>query len=308
MIRKYVQPHLTVLICLTCLSLSAGASAVQGSFERKYQVSGPAQLEIDTGSWDVTVHKGPAGMVTVSGKIRVSDRWLNGGRTARVEDLQKNPPLRQDGNTIHVDHVSLNNISVDYEITVPENTRVHARTDSGDVKIADLRGDIDLESGSGDMWLENITGNIRTHSGSGDVQGRAISGDFRSDASSGDIRLDQKSKANVEIHTGSGNIEASGVQGALQIEASSGDVTVEGTPAGSWEARTGSGNIHLHTPANAAFNLEASTSSGEIEVSHAVTMTVKGNLDASRHAVNGTVGGGGPTVTVHTGSGDVDID
>jgi DUF4097 and DUF4098 domain-containing protein YvlB len=231
-----------------------------------------------------------------------------GGRTAEVEELEKNPPLRQDGNTLHVDRVNLHNISVDYEITVPTDTQVHSRTDSGDVTISGLHGDLRLESTSGDLALDHITGKIQSRTSSGNVRAEAISGPFTAEASSGDIRLEEISEANIEIQTGSGNIEVSGANGSLRAEAGSGDVSAEGRPAGNWDTRTGSGNISLRLPATSAFNLDASTSSGELHVGHAVSITVQGNLDTARHSIKGTVAGGGPTVTAHTGSGDLDID
>jgi len=59
--------------------------------------------------------------------------------------------IRQTGNSIRVDYVNINNISVDYEITVPENTALRSHTGSGDQTIEGLKGNIDLESGSGDL-------------------------------------------------------------------------------------------------------------------------------------------------------------
>jgi DUF4097 and DUF4098 domain-containing protein YvlB len=308
MARANFKVQLAVLSCILFLTLAAAATDYQGSFERKFQVNGPARLEIDTASWDVTVHSGPSGAVTVTGKIHVGNRWLLGDRTARVQELESNPPIQQDGNIVRLNHVNLNNIWIDYDVTVPADTRVHSRTGSGDVKIQDLTGDLDLESGSGDFWLQNITGRIQTRSGSGDVRAREISGSFSADASSGDIRLEERGKGDVDIRTTSGNIEARGVDGALNVEATSGDISAEGRPSGKWEARAGSGNIHLNVPQEAAFQLDASTSSGELSIHHSVAITVQGNLDAARHELKGTVGSGGPPVSVHTSSGDIEIE
>jgi DUF4097 and DUF4098 domain-containing protein YvlB len=85
-------------------------------------------------------------------------------------------------------------------------------------------------------------------------------------------------------------------------------VSVEGTQTGTWELRTGSGNVDLRLPADAAFDLEASTSSGKVDTSRPVTMTVQGDLQRAHRSLHGKVNGGGPLLTVHTGSGDVRID
>jgi Toastrack DUF4097 len=303
---KFTLPVVVLSVLMLCLC--AAASDYQGSFERKFQVNGPARLEIDTGSWDVTVHSGPVGAVTVTGRIHVNNRWLFGERSTRVQELQNSPPVRQDGNTIQIGQIHLNNIYVDYELTVPADTRVQSRTGSGDIRIDGLQSDLDLQSGSGDLILENVTGKIQTRSSSGDVRARDISGPFSSQASSGDVQLEERGRGDVEIHTTSGNIEARGIDGALRVEAGSGDISADGKPAGNWDARTGSGNVHLTIPRDSGFYLDASTSSGELNMNHSVTMTVQGNIDSARHQIKGTVGSGGPQVAVHTGSGDIDIE
>lgn len=304
MIRIYVS----LALFLSLLPLSSTASNPQGHFERTFQVSGAAQLDIDSGSSDFVIKNGPFGVITVSGKIHVGNSWLTGRRTADVQELEKNPPLHQEGSTLHVERVNLHNISIDYEITVPTETRVHSRLGSGDMQVSGLQGDLSLESGSGDVVLNHITGNIQLHSSSGDVRAQAICGPFLAEASSGDIRLEEEAKGDVSVHTGSGNIEITGVNGGLKVVAGSGDVSIDGTPSANWDAQTGSGNLSLHVPSNSGFNLEAGTSSGELHIGRAVSMTVQGNLEAMHHQIKGTVGSGGPTVTARTGSGDLSID
>ena len=43
-------------------------------------------------------------------------------------------------------------------------------------------------------------------------------------------------------------------------------------------------------------------------LNHPVTTTVQGRVEESRKSVIGKVRGGGPTISVHTGSGDIEID
>ena len=294
--------------CSSFMTRNFASSRYKGSFERKFQTTGPAQLEIDAGSDDFMIRSGPAGSVSISGKIHVDNTWLLGNRTTQVQELEGNPPVRQNGNMIHIGPTDKKNISVDYEIIVPSDTRVRSRTGSGDLKVEGLNADLDLQTGSGDLCLENIKGSIQSHTGSGDVLAKSVSGNFRADASSGDIQVEEGGDGSVEVRTTSGDIAVKGITGVLHVEAGSGDISAEGTPAGNWEARTGSGNVHLSVPRDSAFQLDASTSSGELNVNHAITLTVQGNLDAARHELKGTVGSGGPVVTVHTGSGDIDIE
>ena len=130
----------------------------------------------------------------------------------------------------------------------------------------------------------------------------------RGGAGSGDIEMEETGAGDVDLRTGSGNITARGIQGAFRAEAGSGDITAEGTQTGAWEIRTGSGNVHVRLPANAAFDANLSTSSGHVDVGPAITMTVQGRVQETRKQIVGKVRGGGPLLTVRTGSGDIHIE
>jgi DUF4097 and DUF4098 domain-containing protein YvlB len=296
-------------IALIALSSSlALASTPQGHFEKTLQVSGNVDLEVQTRSGDIIVRNGPAGSVTIRGKIYVGDHWLFGSRHTDVSEIEQHPPIRQDGNAIHIDYVNVRDISVDYEITVPEDTTLRTRSGSGDQTVEGLRGNADLQSGSGDVRLSKLTGEIRLQTGSGNVRAREISGAVRGGAGSGDIELEETGSGDIDLHTGSGNITARGIHGGFHGEAGSGDITAEGTQTAGWEIRTGSGNVHVRLPADAAFDANISTSSGTLDVNAPITMTVQGRVNDSHKSINGKVRGGGPLLTLHTGSGDIQID
>lgn len=299
---------LLAIVVMSLASSAAVASTPQGTFDRTFQVSGPVDLEVATRSGDIIVRSGPAGSVSIHGKIFVGDHWLFGNRHTDVSDIEQHPPVRQEGNSIHVDYVNAHDISVDYEIVVPEDTTIRTRSGSGDQMIEGTRGNADLQSGSGDMKLSRITGEIRLQTGSGDVRAREITGAVRGGAGSGDIEVEEMGAGDVELRTGSGNITARGIQGAFRAEAGSGDITGEGAQTGAWEIRTGSGNVRVRLPANAAFDANLSTSSGNVDVGPAITMTVQGRVQESRKQIVGKVHGGGLLLTVRTGSGDIHIE
>jgi hypothetical protein len=296
-------PLVALFVCTV-----AFASTPQGTFERTFSVSGPVDLEVLTHSGDITVRSGPAGSVVVRGKIFVGDHWLFGNRHADVNEIEQHPPLRQEGNSIHVDYVNAHDISIDYEITVPADTTVRTRSGSGDQTIEGTHGNADLQSGSGDVRLRQITGEIRLQTGSGDVEARQIAGALHGGTGSGDVQVEEVSAGDIDLHTGSGDMTVRGIQGAFRGEAGSGDVSAEGTQTGIWEIHTGSGNVHVRLPANAAFDADIMTSSGTLDVDVPVTMTVQGRVQESRKTIRGKVRGGGPELIVRTGSGDIHIE
>jgi len=306
----FVSSRLVVTIALVVLftaTFALASSTPQGTFEKTLQVSGPVDLEVLTHSGDVTVRAGSSGSVVIRGKIFVGDRWLRGNRQSDVQEIEQHPPIRQEGNSIHIDYLNVHDISVDYDITVPTDTTIRTHSGSGDQIIEGTHGNLDVQTGSGDLKLSKLTGEVRLQTGSGDVRAREISGAVKGGAGSGDIEIEETGAGDIDLRTGSGNITVRGIQGGFHAEAGSGDITAEGTQSGAWEIRTGSGNVHLRLPANAAFDADISTSSGTVDVAAPLEMTVQGRVQEFRKAIRGKVRGGGPLLAVRTGSGDINI-
>jgi DUF4097 and DUF4098 domain-containing protein YvlB len=299
---------LAIGLAVLLASTFAAASTPQGHFERTFQVSGPVDLAVQTRSGDVIVRSGAAGSVSIRAKVYVMNHWLSGDRRTEVSDIEQHPPLRQDGNSIHIDNVTARNISIDYEITVPVDTAVRSHSGSGNQTIEGTHGNADVQTGSGDVKLSQIAGEIRLQTGSGNVRALEIAGPVRGGAGSGDIQVQEIASGDIDLRTGSGNVTVRGIQGAFRGETGSGDITAEGTQAGAWEIRTGSGNVHVRLPANAAFDADISTSSGKLEVNAPITITVQGRVEETRKRIVGKVRGGGSLLSLKTGSGDIHIE
>jgi DUF4097 and DUF4098 domain-containing protein YvlB len=299
-------------------------AADRGSFQRTLTVTGSVDLDVRTGSGDIDVHSGAVGTVQITGRIKVSG-WSDNGEE-KVRKLEQNPPIEQKGNSIRIGYITdpelRHNVSIDYQIVVPQSTNLTAhsgsgdlkidgikgplvaRTGSGDVHISNLGSRVEAHSGSGDLRMENVNGDVLARTGSGNIQGDGVAGAFDAETGSGDVSLRQTATGEVRVRTGSGGLDLHGVRGMLDANTGSGDLTVEGNPGGEWKLSAGSGTIKLRLPSSAGFNLDASTSSGSISLNHSVS--VSGNI--SRHSIHGKAGAGGSLVEIRTGSGDIEID
>ena len=213
---------------------------------KPFQVSGPVNLEVQTRSGDITVRERTAGSVSIQGKIYVGDHWLLGNRHGDVAEIEQNPPMRQDGNSIRIDYVNAHDISVDYEITVPAGyNHSNAHSGSGDQTIEGARGNADLQSGSGDMRLRAAH---RRNSCADRFGRRAGARDFwrrcEASAGSGDIEVEENGDGRCRsAHRFRQHQRCEAFRAAFHAEAGSGDITAEGTQTGAWEIRTGSGNV-----------------------------------------------------------------
>jgi len=258
------------------------ALASEATFDRNLTVNGRVELAVFTGSGNIHLTHGPGSQVKIHG--RVKSGW--GGSEERVHDIAANPPIEQTGNIIRIGarHENLHNISIDYDIEAPADAFLEA------------------SSGSGDVTDEGVGQTAKLNSGSGNIHATGIKGSFSVGTGSGNVYAEQAGEGDVKAETGSGNIELRDLRGGLKANTGSGDIKVSGSPTTDWKLGTGSGNIELW-PGNTGFTLDASTGSGTIHTDH--EMSVQGSFD--RHHITGKVGGGGPTVRIETGSGDVRI-
>ncbi len=252
------------------IGAASARGPAKGTFERILAVSGPADITVTAGSGSIVMRPGDRSTVRVLGKIEL---WEEDERDAheRVRRIEANPPIEQDGGSVRIgdirDETLRRGVSIAYEIIVPPGTHLRAFTGSGSI----------------------------------DTQGL---GGMMAETGSGSIRLQQGVPGDTEAKTGSGSIRLSGLRGGLLAHTGSGSVDVEGLPTRDWHVRTGSGNVKIRVPADAAFEIVASTRSGSVKTSR--ELLVK---DAQgRGMLRGKAHGGGPLIDVMTGSGNIQVD
>ncbi len=258
------------------------AFAAEQTFERTLSVSGTVTLHVSTGSGNIHIEPGSDSQVHIFGRVKSS--W--GANEDRVRDIANNPPIEQTGSILRIGgHMeNMHNISIDYEIKAPAKAILEA------------------SSGSGDVTDTGVGVNARLNTGSGTIHATGLQESFTVETGSGDIYAEQIGSGDIKADTGSGNIELKNLNGSLKAQTGSGDIKLNGQPKVGWRVTTGSGNVDMWTD-RASFNLEASTGSGDIHSDH--EMTVQGSF--SKHHISGKINGGGPTVRVETGSGDIRV-
>lgn len=323
---KSTRLSLRIATCLLCFGALTVYAASEGKFERTLDVSGAVNLEVETGSGNIDVHTGGSGKVQIIGWIRARNGWGGGDADARVRELQEHPPIVQSGNEIHVGHIEdselRRHVSINFEVTVPADTRVRAHSGSGNatvdgthgtlevgsgsgsLKVSNIGDTVRADTGSGDIDISSVKGNVRAKTGSGSIHAKGVAGGFEGNTGSGNIALEQTAAGAVRAETGSGGIELRLVRGSLEAKTGSGGIRAEGDPTGAWNLQTGSGTVNLRFPQDASFDLNAHTSSGSVSVNHPIT--VQGNI--SKKEVRGKVRSGGVPVEVGTGSGDIAIE
>lgn len=258
------------------------ALATEATFERTLSTNGRVELSVSTSSGHIHLKEGSGNQVHVF--ARVKSNW--GGSDEKVREIAANPPIEQTGNIIRIGthYENLHNISIDYDIEAPADAY------------------LDAGSGSGDIADIGVGENAKLNTGSGSIHATGLKGGFTVNTGSGDIYAEQIGSGDVKAETGSGSIELKDLKGGLKAQTGSGDVKVGGAPTSEWRLQTGSGSIELWA-GDAPLTLDAETGSGNVHTDR--EMLTQGSID--KHHITGKLNGGGPTVRIVTGSGDVRV-
>jgi DUF4097 and DUF4098 domain-containing protein YvlB len=209
--------------------------------------------------------------------------------------------------------VRLNHIAKDVKI---ENSR------SGDIHVTDLKGSLDLEGRGSDIQLENIEGPVTINGEyAGTLEFRALAKpmrfnssrtEFRAEAVPGSITMDlgdlklENVSGPVRFRTGTRDIQATDVTGALDLMIERGDiqVSVGKAPVPKMDVHTHNGDLTLALPEKAEFQLDGSTSQGDVDNEYGGGLQTQSSGRAA--TIKGRVGNG-PMVTVGTDRGGVSV-
>jgi len=184
--------------------------------------------------------------------------------------------------------VSNSNLKLDIYVPMDFKDNIKITTSSGDIGISNLKlHDVDIVASSGNININNLsTESLSVETSSGDQKFKGLESKKSSFlASSGDIEI-YGSTGDTDATTSSGDIN-------LNYDVFNNNITIVAS----------SGDVDIVLPKDAEFNINASTTSGDIESSFPVTVTGK-----LKNNLNGKVGNSNNTININTTSGDISIE
>jgi DUF4097 and DUF4098 domain-containing protein YvlB len=173
---------------------------------------------------------------------------------------------------------------------------------SGDVDIEDVSGSLQMQ---GDFYgttdLQHVSGPVRFATSRTQFSAARLDGEFSVASDS----LDASAVLGpVALKTENKNITLDRVQGDVDVADDNGTVELTAVPpAATIAIEDRHGSVDVGLPAGAGFVLDARTRNGDMENDFGLTPQENNET----HTLRGTVGGGGPAVTIATSDGDVTV-
>lgn len=259
------------------------------------------KLETDGGSVDAT---------GVTGRVEAE----SGGGSIHVDDIGNGVNAETGGGSINVGTVSgeLGLHTGGGSIEVHQaNGKVVAETGGGSVEIHSGAQGAIIETGGGSIGVHHCSGKVKASTGGGSVELADIDGPVDIDTGGGSIRL-TSAKGHVHAETGGGGIELLGVPSA-KAETGAGGITVKLVNTGGErhdsDLETSVGDITVYIAPDVALNVWASV---DLANGHRITsefpdihVSSTGDWGSKSYSAEGKLNGGGPTLKVHTSTGDI---
>lgn len=287
-IRRSVLPVFTPLLGAGMFLLPFASPAAADKLEKHFTVKGRPIVMIQNvadGRIEVKSWKNPEVVVSASGssnKIGVEMEQADDRIEVSAKILDAAAPA--------------SDLTENIQLTVPEETELQIKTQSGLIYVEQVLGDMNLVTVNGDVHLKEVSGYIIVHTTGGTLICTQCAGKLDFSSISGGAQILQPSLRSVNLNTTTGNILFDG----------------DFIRTGIYTMKSGRGLVEVRFAGTDSFDLNAQTSTGNVDNraeaylkpdSHGIRRT------ASKYAKGlfGSVGSGLAKVELSSFSGTIRI-
>jgi Putative adhesin len=287
-VRKLVVPALLPVFGAGMLMLPVISSAAGQKIEKHFTVKGRPVVMIQN---------------VADGRIEVKS-WKNSEVVVSASQPSDKVGLDMEQADDRIDVIAnildtsapQSELSENIQLTVPEQTELQIKTQTGLIYVEQVTGDMKLESIAGDVHLKEVSGYIIVHTTGGSLICTQCSGKLDFNTISGSAQILQPSLKNVNLITTTGNILFDG----------------DFIRTGIYTMKSGRGLVEVRFSGGDSFDLNAQTSSGTVDNRAEAFLkpdTHGFRRSASKYAKGlfGTVGNGLAKVELSSFSGTVRI-
>jgi hypothetical protein len=140
-------------------------------------------------------------------------------------------------------------MEADFQLTVPEETELQLKTQTGLIYVEQVMGDMTLDSVAGDVHLKEVSGYIIVTTTGGSLVCTQCAGKLEFTSISGSAQVLQPALNNVQLRTMTGNILFDG----------------DFVRTGLYSMRSGKGLVEVRFSSTDSFDLNAQTATGTVD-------------------------------------------
>ncbi len=302
---------IVAIVAIVAVGCEAYPSRARIPFELSADVGGLTRVEVETRN----------GAITVACRDGVEQASIRGAKFARgvsdddarehAEKIDVTVERVEDGDTLRIaavipEALRRRSPGVDFEIVLPPEIDLGARTSNGRVTAEGTRGSVTIESSNGAVNVASIDGSVNARSSNGKIEVKAVTGDLDLRTSNGAIRIDGGGREKVKAVTSNGKIVAHGVKGNAHLRSSNGPielvaVALPETPE--IDIATSNGKISVDLPATVRAVLEMETSNGSLSTDfHGTSAEL---IESDKRRLHARLNGGGGSIRIQSRNGSV---
>ena len=288
-------------------TIYVGATEAHGNWrDASFEITIPSQFDVDLST------KG--GDIEVSGHLIGELKARTHGGDIAFSNVDGNVIIKTYGGDVKGGEVatsrSIESYAGDIEIASVAGTAAF-KTHAGDIDVGSVGGSLTAKTMMGDISAERISGAADLHSMGGDIDVGRAGGSVSAKTMGGDVRVTGAS-GQVEVSTKGGDLELRDLTGSVHGETMGGDIYAELDPGetGS-ELETRAGDISLVLPSGARVTVQATVEVGgsDDEDEYGIRSDFEGQIQTGDKVIEGVfqINGGGPTITLATSAGEIQI-
>lgn len=307
-----------LLFPLACANWGVAQSV--GEYHKAFAVSiaEPVRLEVRLLEGDLEIAYSREGEVSVAALARASEGDIP------PDFFSTRLVINSVGNEIEIREEPLPEtakaqIKISYRINVPYRTEVHsslafgkqsitgvmgpvsAYTKEGDVRVAYVSKTVAAQADTGNLYLQVIGERAQATTQAGNISCTRVTEGVSAETGDGDISLMVVGPSTASVKHGNGRIDIGGARGALVASTDAGDLHVKAAPHDDWQLSSVAGTVRVELPTASAFEVDASSQSGEIAVQRADA----NRPEAQAHHFSEKINGGGKRIEVRTNLGKI---
>ena len=186
----------------------------------------------------ITIHN-PEGLITVKAWTKAEVMIISMPASTEIEVDAEQMGNRVDVSTRSIsDSVAPGDLRADFQINVPEDAELQIHNDVGSVNVANVLGDMNVETVAAGVDLEDTSGYLTVKTVGGSFQCVRCAGRIEVSSITGSFRLIDLKSAHVWAQTSTGNILFNGAflpNGTYSLKNYSGVIEVRFSPTDSFD-------------------------------------------------------------------------